>query len=677
MSKNRFLFTVSLFFAPPAIVACLELLWNTFFARLPVYWLPFYSPFPAIALNSLIHIAITCAPVLILGLLLGRLTSNRRAIAIFWFFLAAAYAIYMSSIFLRLLWEIRDDPVFHPPLQTLTGGWVLALLVAGLINLRAVLRSPSPQSSIAWPSTLTLSAVIGVTALVLRRPLADLWRLNAWVLLICGGHIVVWVLTRRWRPSCRSLAAGLLAITLIVTLARSFWAATGGLQKRPNLIISLWDATRADRMSLYGCEKPTTPFAEKLADQGVVWHMAYSSANFTFPSHVSIFTGLYGSEHNLWAGPDGYEKFSSLAGELERLGYRTILITENPWVLALNRGFDFYYAPFVRRMSLRWGSDPYRARPFPPFPVALTIPSPFLVRQAIDAIRHEMEGWYKRSIDLYQLRLVGEQLVLRRRNQPLFIFFNWMNVHNRYYPGEDYRTDREVAPYPVREEYDNSVRYADSRFKELAMLIARAGVTEKTIFILTSDHGQMHGEQNIWGHGRTLFDPVLRVPLLVSCPSWTGRKDILSPVTQVRMKPMVLALAQEDYAAPEARERIIRIMADNRGVVAELRDDEPQKDGSFRAGFTYIDQSGKKIIYDPQLPERDGPWGSAETLIFDLATDPAESRNLFEVAPEDTRNLLEQYERWKNTIHRPKSAAPAARYPAGMEKQLRALGYLR
>ncbi len=665
MKENSTRTPLALFLAPPVIVACLELLWNTPFSRLPVYWLPVLSPFAAITLNTLLHIAITCAPVVILGWLLTRIGAGRRARGIFWFVVAAGYVLYMSSAFWILLWAIRDDPKYYPTLITLIGVWTLVLLAAGWLIVRPVLRSRGATRSIAWPATLLFSAVIGVAALVNRRPLSGLWTLAASAALIGAVHIVIWLLTGTRRPSARSLAVGLSAAVLLVTVSRVFWAGGGGSQAEPHIIISLWDTMRTDRMSVYGYEKSTTPFVEKLAERGTSWHLAYSSSNSTFPSHVSLFTGLYNSEHNLWFGSEGYRELPNLAGELSRRGYRTIMVGENFWPLTINDGFSFYFSPYVRRMSVSWGRDPYRAVPFPPYPTALSLASPFFARQAIDSLLHRLEGWYKRSIDRYQLRLVGERLILRRRDQPLFIFFNWMNVHSRYFPGPAYRTDQEVVSYPVREEYDKGVRYTDRRLEELAGLIGRAGEDDRTIYIVTSDHGQMHGEQNIWGHGRSLFDPVLRGPLLVACGQWSGREDVYSPVTQVTMKNMILALAGEDYASPLARKRMVEIMDDHRGVVSEIRAPEPREDGTFQRGFTYLDRAGAKIIYDPFLPDlvtpgnRETPWGSATMLVFDLAADPAESKDLSETEEEKTARLLEGYNRWENELISPVIAEPA------------------
>lgn len=681
MKDNRFPPSLTTFLAPPAIVACLELLWNTPFSRLPIYWLPFYAPFAAIILNSLLHIAITCAPVVVLGWLLIRFRAGRRIRGVFWFLLAAFYVLYMSSVFWRLLWWIRDNPTLYSALVTLIVIWTLGLVVLGLLIVRSAFRSRSPARSIAWPATLFLSAVIGVSALAVRWPLTGLGTLAVFFALIVIAHIVIWLLTRSWRPSARLLALGFVMFTLVVTALRVFWAGLGGSQVKPNIIISLWDTARADRMSVYGYENSTTPFAEKLANQGTAWHKTYSSSNQTLLSHISIFTGLYVSEHNLWFGSAGYEDLTNLAEELARRGYRTILIAENFWPLTIKEGFSIYFAPYVRRMSIRWAQNPYRATAFPTYSTALSLSSPFLARQAIDSLRHQLEGWYKRSIDDYQLRLLGEQLVLRRSDQPLFLFFNWMNVHSRYYPGPEYRTGQIVEPYRFEEEYDESVCYTDRRMEALTRVIDRAGEADRTIYVITADHGQMHGEQNIWGHVRSLFDPVIRVPLLVSCGSWSGREDVYSPVTQITIKPMILSLAGEDYASPEARQRMKDIMADHRGVVSENRDADRREDGSFRKGFTYLDREGRKLIYDPTLSDvatpwnREIPWGAKTLLVFDLMADPTESTDISETQKEVTDRLFEAYNRWEEELASPAVDEAASKYPPGLEKQMRALGY--
>ena len=662
-----------IFLAPPLIVACLEVLWNTPLARLPIYWLPVYTPSIAIILNTILHLIVTVAPIFVLGWLLMRIFKNTRVLSFLFLIAGLVYTAYMSSIFLRLLWEIRDDPVFYPALKTITVGWILivCLVFGAIVALK--LRSRALENRIVWPATLGISTVIGVTAIVLRWPLAKLWGLAAVGLMIIIFHFVLWLLNKSWCPSTLKLAGGLLVITIVVTFGRCIWASIGNAGEKPNIVITLWDAARADRMSLYGYESKTTPVADKLAENGVVFQRAHSTANYTFPSHVSIFTGLYNREHELWDNPEGYDNYSTLAQELKSFGYRTILISENPWVLPLHNGFDLYYGPFTRRMSVQWAKDPHKARPFPPFPIALTIPSPFIARQVIDHLRHENQGWYKFVIDDYELRAVAEQLVLG--NQPLFVFFNWMNVHNRYFPDRVYQTDKIVDPYPVQEEYEEALKYADFRLGKLVKLFHDASALQKTVFVVTSDHGQLHGEHKLWGHGRTLFEPVLHIPLLISWKEWSEREDVLFPATQVSLKQALVQLVKNGRALRNTPQELVSAFENNKGVVSEIRLEEHNEDGSFQRGLCYLAPDGKKFIYDPELKNWENT-GNKQMFLFDLDNDQSETRNIFEIKTELGKSLLNKYHKWEESLSLPVVADSENKYPVGLKKQLEAMGYL-
>ena len=95
--------------------------------------------------------------------------------------------------------------------------------------------------------------------------------------------------------------------------------------KLPNIILIVLDTLRAKNMSLYGLKKQTTPFLERIAENSVVYNNAYSAAPWTLPSHASIFTGLYPSQHNALAmGNYLKEDLLTLAEYLKNKGYSTI-----------------------------------------------------------------------------------------------------------------------------------------------------------------------------------------------------------------------------------------------------------------------------------------------------------------------------------------------------------------
>jgi len=116
----------------------------------------------------------------------------------------------------------------------------------------------------------------------------------------------------------------------------------GGPQapERPNVLWILWDTVRADRLSLYGYEKPTTPFLEQWARDALVFEDCLSTANYTVPAHASFFTGLLTSQHGAQNGRLYLDdEFTTIAEVLQSAGYRTYLYSANPHIAA-EENFD-------------------------------------------------------------------------------------------------------------------------------------------------------------------------------------------------------------------------------------------------------------------------------------------------------------------------------------------------
>lgn len=118
-------------------------------------------------------------------------------------------------------------------------------------------------------------------------------------------------------------------------------------KKLPNIILIVLDTARAKSFSCYGYHRKTTPNIDRIAEEGVLYKWCFSPANWTIPSHASLFTGLYPSEHGCHAGnPLLDENTPTLSELLRSVGYRTVGISCNGLVSELygfRKGFDFFY----------------------------------------------------------------------------------------------------------------------------------------------------------------------------------------------------------------------------------------------------------------------------------------------------------------------------------------------
>ncbi len=115
------------------------------------------------------------------------------------------------------------------------------------------------------------------------------------------------------------------------------------------VVLVTLDTTRADHLGCYGYPRPTTPFIDSLAREGVLFENAYSAISLTAPSHATLFTGLHPDQHLLWRNgdslpaPDAPEagRFAMLAERMAACGYATAAFTAVRWLFGITRGFAY------------------------------------------------------------------------------------------------------------------------------------------------------------------------------------------------------------------------------------------------------------------------------------------------------------------------------------------------
>ncbi len=292
----------------------------------------------------------------------------------------------------------------------------------------------------------------------------------------------------------------------------------------PNVLLIIWDTVRGENLSLYGYPRRTTPTLERLADSSIVFDAAFSTAPWTTPSHASMFTGLVADEHGAdWRTPLLPTR-RTLAEALASHGYRTGGFTANTYATARESGLDRGFARYVD---------------FPVFSAGQFLRSTSLLRAVVDR-----EEWYAtlgfEHLIGYKPAPVVEASFLEwldaDRERPYFAFLNLFDAHSPYVPPAPFDTafgprlpgrdphlvpDRRLSPTEVRAEidaYDGSIAYLDHRLAVLLDTLRARGRLDNTIVIVTSDHGEEFGEHGVFTHGHSLYDPLLRVPLIIAYP---------------------------------------------------------------------------------------------------------------------------------------------------------------
>jgi arylsulfatase A-like enzyme len=323
-----------------------------------------------------------------------------------------------------------------------------------------------------------------------------------------------------------------------------------GKPSRPNLLFVILDAARAASVGAAGAPQPAaTPVMDRLVREGAtVFDRLIAPANWTIPAHMSFFTGTYPSAHGRRSFVKGAPLFETVASWLSRRGYETGLFTEQLHLVSgygLEDGFEVQKATrimasnddrspmhrlFGRRKILYSPRlrDAIQAIPPLVFPVnAINYPSEkaFKAERTTDLVVREFRNW----------------IAQRDRTRPFFGFVNLVNCHEPYPEldseggvsfGERWysRTGRyyllaipqlqRKVPWGVLERaYRETIRIADAKVGELLTVLGSAGELDRTLVIVTSDHGQSFGEGGNVYHGCGATESITRVPAVVRPPT--------------------------------------------------------------------------------------------------------------------------------------------------------------
>ena len=288
----------------------------------------------------------------------------------------------------------------------------------------------------------------------------------------------------------------------------------------PNVILLVLDTVRALSLSAYGYGRETSPFLAELAARGVRFGRAISPAPWTLPSHASMFTGRYSSQQTgNWTTPlDGAH--ATLASVFASYGYATGGFVANLRYCGreygLGRGFQTY-RDFAMVQSQIVGST--------------------MAGRRLLGLYNDLAGKYVLAGRKDAARVVDEFLDWQeeRGSRPYFAFLNFFDAHEPYAPDAPYDLAFLSSEPPTRAlmvgeshdpaeveglrgAYDGAIASLDAQLGRLFDELARRGSLDRTIVVVTSDHGEEFAEHGYMSHGNGLNFPALHVPLLIRWP---------------------------------------------------------------------------------------------------------------------------------------------------------------
>lgn len=471
----------------------------------------------------------------------------------------------------------------------------------------------------------------------------------------------------------------------------------GGGTPPPSMIVIVWDTVRADHLSLYGYDKETTPFLSQLAAESLVFDDCRSVASSTVPSHGSLFTGLMPREH----GADNQtlmldEHFDTLAELLRGAGYATYLYSANPNLVrgaGFAQGFDVEEHPWDAQRRER----------------ALALLEEKTEGDRASGLAHILA---RGDVDHVHLKACGalandallDFLARSDRERPFFAFLNYMEAHEPLVPPRALR-ERFLSPEEVERSYtadrswralseynqglraftaedlavlsgvyDAALLELDQLLRDLCARLDAAGRLAGTLIVVTSDHGEHLGEHGLTGHRYSLYEGLLRVPLVIRAPGRLAPGRSAAPVTNADLFTTLLVLCGIE---PPARPRSldVRAVPADRARLAEYPGDFPAyvppgvsvpftaEDARWLRSFVALEQGGEKVISASD--------GASELYRVDV--DPGERRDL---AAEDPDGLARALARLQAAVAGLQPFTPkAAERDAALRRSLEDVGY--
>ncbi|WP_353686689.1 sulfatase [Thermodesulfovibrio sp. 3462-1] len=346
------------------------------------------------------------------------------------------------------------------------------------------------------------------------------------------------------------------------------------MKKRfPNIVLIVCDTLGAKHMSLYGYWRKTTPMLEKMVekDNFAIYTRCFSPAPWTVPAHVSLFTGLYPSEH-LTDGDKLFlsKNFYTLPEIVKNAGFTTIGITNNALVSRLfgyARGFDKFYevwnifeekdnekaivSNFLKKTDLE--KIKFLLKSSSRFPLKV------LFKVVVNGVYKKLRPLSKDASSFTLKSFKIYKKILKECRQPFFIFINLMQTHDKYNPPQKYRNifikdnpklehrhrkETEYLHYAIKPFEKNYLEYMEGLYDEEILFldeilfrmyeeIKKLKIQDNTLFIITADHGELFGEHGHVHHLFTTYNELIHIPLIISYPKEYGIKGEINNLVQL------------------------------------------------------------------------------------------------------------------------------------------------
>lgn len=469
-----------------------------------------------------------------------------------------------------------------------------------------------------------------------------------------------------------------------------------------SIVLLILDSVRYDRLSFNGYQRNTMPGLEDIAERARRFTSAFAAAPWTLPSHASIFTGKYPTEHGATHKTLQIGGKAILAAEaLREAGCRTGLFTANGWLTqetGLARGFEYIFG------------DPHRQKAQP-------------MRLDARFLRKVASSLGVRSFEFGSARLVAELVRVLKdsltKGEPCFLAANLLDAHLPLRPSAraaskflsgPLKAPKDLAVPSVEHEvaaglrslqpleisqlsdlYDASLFDLDRSLNRLFSLLSDPRWEGQALLIVTADHGENLGDHGLMGHQFCLYDTLIHVPLIVYRPGVVQPETRCELVQLTDLYHTILTQAGIDDSRFEVRPELDLAgdgpgYSERQAVFAEYCHPAQSLDVvQRRAGTTQTPDRLKQDVAAIRTRQYKyiytGEHGSPGEL-YDVLQDTGERRNLVSGLPEIAAQLKGRLLRWREGLEAKKASPRSgarevlAQMDDAVLKRLKDLGYL-
>jgi arylsulfatase A-like enzyme len=327
-----------------------------------------------------------------------------------------------------------------------------------------------------------------------------------------------------------------------------------------NVLFVVMDTVRKDHLTPYGYERDTTPGLADFAAEATVFEEAVAPAPWTLPVHASLFTGMYPHQHGADQENPYLDGATTLAETLSAAGYHTACYSSNAWITPythLTDGFDDR-DNFFQVMPGDFLSGPLAK-------AWRTLNDNESLRRVADKLvslgntAHEYFAGGEGAESKTPAVVDRTRSFVDDADGEWFAFVNLMDAHLPYHPPDEFAAEfapgvdstdvcqnskeynsgaRDIADdewQDIRDLYDAEIAHIDAELTRLFEWLQAEGEWEDTMVVVCADHGELHGEHDLYGHEFCIYDPLVNVPLMVKAPGVDAERDA---ETQVELQDL-------------------------------------------------------------------------------------------------------------------------------------------